>query len=67
MKRIKNVYIKQAVEMSEEEKKYMILKSSIVQSLICDCELGKVVREMMNEKIKKCDEYINHMKSLENK
>jgi hypothetical protein len=60
----KNIYRRQMIQMSEDAKKTITLKSEIIIDCVNDCELGKLVRLLLNEKINACDEHIKHVKSL---
>jgi hypothetical protein len=59
-----NPYIKQAIETAEESKKNITISREIIESTNDDRLLGMLVRGMFIEKIRNCDEYIEHMKSL---
>lgn len=59
-----NPYIKQAIDSTEESKKNIIISRELIESITDDKLLGMKIREMLIDKIKNCDEYIEHMKSL---
>lgn len=59
-----NPYIKQAIQSSEESKKNITISRELIESIDDDKVLGMLIRRMLIEKIKSCDEYIEHMKSL---
>jgi hypothetical protein len=59
-----NPYIKQAIETSEESKKTITISKDLIDSVTDDKVLGMLIRRMLVDKIKQCDEHIEHMKSL---
>jgi hypothetical protein len=59
-----NPYIKQAIEASEESKKTITISKDLIDSVTDDKVLGMLIRRMFVDKIKQCDEHIEHMKSL---
>lgn len=59
-----NPYIKQAIEASEESKKTITISKDLIDSVTDDKVLGMLIRRMLVDKIKQCDEHIEHMKSL---
>jgi hypothetical protein len=65
MKKRYNPYIKQAIELTEEYKKSVTVSRELIESNTDDRLLGMYVRGMLITKLKHCDEYINHMKTLE--
>jgi|688.fasta_scaffold42416_9 hypothetical protein len=65
MKKRYNPYIKQAIELTEEYKKSVTVSRELIESNTDDRLLGMYVRGMLITKLKQCDEYINHMKTLE--
>ncbi len=60
----RDYYKRQSVLLSEEAKKSINITSSVILTTEDDCELGKVVRDLMTKKIKECDEHIKHMTNL---
>ena len=60
-----NPYIKQAIELTEDSKKTVIVSRELIESTTDDRLLGMYVRGMLITKLKQCDEYIDHMKKLE--
>ena len=60
----KKIYIRQMIKMSEEAKKTIVIKSEMILDSNDDCELGKMVRLLLMEKINACDEHIKYVKSL---
>jgi len=65
MKKRYNPYIKQAIELTEEAKKSVTVSRELIESNTDDRLLGMYVRGMLITKLKQCDEYIDHMKTLE--
>jgi hypothetical protein len=59
-----NPYIKQSIEASEESKKTITISKDLIDSVTDDKVLGMLIRRMLVDKIKQCDEHIEHMKSL---
>lgn len=59
-----NPYIKQSIEASEESKKTITISKDLIDSVTDDKVLGMLIRRMFVDKIKQCDEHIEHMKSL---
>ncbi len=59
-----NPYIKQAIELSEEAKNTIVVPREVIESTTDDRLLGMRVRGILIDKIRKCDEHIEHMKSL---
>lgn len=59
-----NPYIKQAIELSEESKKTIVVSRELIESTTDDRLLGMMVRGILITKLRNCDEYIEHMKSL---
>lgn len=59
-----NPYIKQAIETTEESKKNILITRELIESTPDDKTLGMMIREMLANKLKNCDEYIEHMMSL---
>lgn len=60
----KNIYKRQMIQMSEDAKKTITLKSEMILNCSNDFELGKMVRMLLYEKINACDEHIKHVNSL---
>jgi hypothetical protein len=60
----KNIYRRQMIQMSEDAKKTITLKSEMILNCSDDFDLGRMVRMLLNEKINTCDEHINYIKSL---
>jgi hypothetical protein len=60
-----NPYIKQGIELAEESKKNVTIPRELIESTTDDRLLGMYVRGMFITKLKQCDEYINHMKNLD--
>ena len=60
----KNIYRRQMIQMSEDAKKTITLKSEMILNCSNDFELGKMVRMLLYEKINACDEHIKHVNSL---
>jgi hypothetical protein len=60
-----NPYIKQAIELTEDSKKTVTVSRELIESTTDDRLLGMYVRGMLITKLKQCDEYIDHMKKLE--
>ncbi len=60
-----NPYIKQAIELTEDSKKTVTVSRELIESTTDDRLLGMYVRGMLITKLKQCDEYIDHIKKLE--
>jgi hypothetical protein len=60
----KNIYRRQMIQMSEEAKKTITLKSEMILNCSNDFELGRMVRMLLYEKIDTCNEHIKHINSL---
>ena len=60
-----NPYIKQAIELTEDSKKTVTVSRELIESTTDDRLLGMYVRGILITKLKQCDEYINHMKNLD--
>lgn len=60
----KTYYCNQAIKLSEEAKLSILISSDIIIECNDDRLLGMRVRGMLINKIRECDQHINHMKSL---
>lgn len=61
-----NPYIKQGIELAEESKNQLVISRELIESIHDNRELGIKIREMYQQKVRDCDEYIKHMKSINN-
>ncbi len=50
--------------MSIESKKTITIDTEMVLSCEDYCELGKLITDLVNKKIKDCDDHIEHMKNI---
>lgn len=60
----REIYKKQIIKISEEAKNSIVISSSIILSTEDDCTLGKIVRDLMNNKIDECNKHIDYMSNL---
>lgn len=60
----RKLYIKQIEQLCEEGKKSLIVPSELIHSTIDDAELGKMIRNLMKQKIEDCENHVTYMKSL---
>ena len=67
MKNNYNPYINQAIEIAENSKRELTISRDLIESIKDDRLLGVKVRLLFMDKIKECDQYIEHMKSLKEK
>lgn len=56
------IYIKQIIELAEKEMSYLIVSASTINEIKDDRELGTMIREVMNEKVKDCNKTIKEFK-----
>lgn len=59
----KEYYRKKIIEMSIESKKTITIDTEMVLSCKDYCELGKLITDLVNKKIKDCDDHIEYMKN----
>ena len=60
----KTYYARQAIKISEEAKQSIVVPADVITSCNDDRLLGMRVRGMLINKVRECDEHINHMKKL---
>lgn len=60
----RKLYIKQIEQLCEEGKKSLTIPSTLINDTTDDSELGKLVREMMRQKVVDCEQHVEYMKSL---
>jgi hypothetical protein len=60
----RDYYRKESIRLSKEAKKSITIPSSVILSTEDDSTLGKVVRNLMINKIEECDKHIEHMSNL---
>lgn len=60
----RKLYIKQIEQICEEGKKSLMIPSILIHETTDDAELGKLVRDLMKQKIEDCENHVAYMKSL---
>jgi len=60
----REIYKKQSIQMSEDAKKSITIPSSVILTTEDDCMLGKIVRDLMSNKIEECNKHIDYMSNL---
>jgi hypothetical protein len=63
IKEEKEYYRKKIIEMAIESKKTITIETEMVLSCKDYYELGKMISELVNKKIKDCDDHIDYMKN----
>ena len=63
IKEEKEYYRKKIIEMAIESKKTITIETEMVLSCKDYYELGKMISELVNKKIKDCDDHIEYMKN----
>jgi hypothetical protein len=59
-----NYYLRKNIELTEENKKTIIIDSSIIYDFPNDNELGKEIRRLITKKLDHCNEYIEQVNNL---
>lgn len=63
IKEEKEYYRKKIIEMAIESKKTITIETEMVLGCKDYYELGKMISELVNKKIKDCDDHIDYMKN----
>jgi hypothetical protein len=63
IKEEKEYYRKKIIEMAIESKKTITIETEMVLSCKDYYELGKMISELVNKKIKDCDDHIKYMEN----